>query len=155
MFCQWQGKLSLKGLQYSQPIQDGIPLTGNPDHKKVWWLYSYKAPEMETDFVHDKSVDLWSFGVTMYMLMTYMVPFHGEKGTLFKNKHTGNIAEFVIVSPSRPAQRLVRNLLQVNPADRPTIDQVLNSEWMVETNKRLDRYDLSLTKSFYEGGLEE
>jgi len=143
--------VSLKGLQYAQPVIEGVPLTGNFNQGKIWWLYSYKAPEMESHFVHDKSVDLWSLGVTMYMLLTYMVPFRGDKGLMFINKHTGNIAEYEIIQPSRPAQELIRKLLQVNPADRPTIQQVLDSEWMVEADEALDQYDLSLTRTFFEG----
>ena len=93
----------------------------------------------------------------MYMLLTYMVPFQGEKETLFINKHTGNIAKFDrnVVFPSKSAQELVHKLLQVNPADRPTIQQVLDSDWMVAAEKELDCYDLSLTRCFYEGRLEE
>lgn len=140
--------MNLKGFRHAQPIIPGQPLTGNFDHRKIWWLYAYKAPEIERDFVHDKSVDLWSLGVTIYMLLTSMGPFRGEKDTLVLNKHSGNFV-FDAVVPSRPAQELVKMLLQVDPANRPIVQQVLDSEWMVEADDVLEQYSLSLTHTLY------
>jgi len=140
--------VNLKGFRHAQPIINGVPLTGNFDLRKIWWLYAYKAPEIERDFAHDKSVDLWGLGVTMYMLLTSMGPFRGEKDALVLNKHTGNLV-FDAVIPSRPAQELVEMLLQINPANRPTVEQVLDSEWMIETDDVLERYSLSLTHTLY------
>jgi len=140
--------VTLIGLQYAQPIIDGVPLTGNFDHRKVWWRYAYKAPEIERNFVHDKSVDLWSLGVSICYLLTSVSPFRGDGATLASNKHSGNLV-FDMVVPSQSAQNLVQKLLQVDPADRPTIQQVLDSEWMVEADNVLERYDLSLTQTLY------
>ena len=119
-----------------------MPLTGNFDYGKIWWLYAYKAPEIERNFVHDKSVDLWSLGVTMYMLLTSMGPFRGEKDMLVLNKHSGTFS-FEPISPSLPAQQLVRRLLQVDPARRATVQEVLDSEWMTLPGNVLEQNSLS------------
>ena len=131
-----------------------MPLTGNFDYGKIWWLYAYKAPEIERNFVHDKSVDLWSLGVTMYMLLTSMGPFRGEKDMLVLNKHSGTFS-FEPISPSLPAQQLVRRLLQVDPARRATVQEVLDSEWMTLPGNVLEQNSLSLTLSLYHDQLEE
>ena len=55
-----QGKVSVRGLQYAQIIRDNQPLTGHFGYLYSW--YAFKAPEVDSDFVHDKSVDLWSLG---------------------------------------------------------------------------------------------
>ena len=125
-----------------------MPLTGNFDYGKIWWLYAYKAPEIERNFVHDKSVDLWSLGVTIYMLLTAMGPFRGEKAMLVLNKHSENVV-FDTVIPSPAAQHLIAKLLRMDPSSRATIQDVLESEWMTMSDEVLDHCSLPLTHVLY------
>lgn len=55
-----KGTVSLRGLHYAQPIREDQPLTGHFGYLYSW--YAFKAPEVDSEFVHDKSVDLWSLG---------------------------------------------------------------------------------------------
>jgi serine/threonine protein kinase len=135
----------LKGLQYAQTIRKNQPLTGHFGYLYSW--YAFKAPEVDSDFVHDKSVDLWSLGAIVYMLLTGHPPFRGNGIELVDAKHTG-FFDFDIVVPSRPAQNLVQGLLQVRPSDRFTIEDVLNHEWMIETDDYLESFDLDLALQF-------
>jgi serine/threonine protein kinase len=132
----------MRGLHYAQAVTHDQPLTGHFGYLYNW--YAFKAPEIDSEFYHSKSVDLWSLGATIYMVMTGLPPFRGDGPDLILNKHAGNVV-FDIIVPSRPAQELIRGLLQVLPEDRMTIDQVLNSEWMVEADDELDRFDLSIS----------
>jgi serine/threonine protein kinase len=120
-------------------------LTGHFGYLYSW--YAFKAPEIDNDFFHDKTVDIWSLGAFIYMMLTALPPFRGDGADLIANKHNGNVV-FDTVLPSSAAQRLVRSLLQVNPADRPTIEQVLDAEWMIEADDVLGNYDLTLAKTF-------
>ena len=43
-----------------QLILENQPLTGHFGYEYSW--YAFKAPEVDSEFVHDKSVDLWSLG---------------------------------------------------------------------------------------------
>jgi len=111
--------------------------------------YAFKAPEVDSEFVHDKSVDLWSLGAIMYMLLTGLPPFRGTGMDLIEKKHTGMV-DFDIVTPSRPAENLVRKLLQVQPEMRYTIDEVLEDRWMIESEEYLERFDLEVAHQGFE-----
>jgi serine/threonine protein kinase len=137
--------LVIRGLNYAQAVEVDQPLTGHFGYLYSW--YAFKAPEIDSDFFHDKSVDLWSLGAMLYMLLTALPPFRGDGADLITNKHAGNVV-FDMVVPSSPAQKLVRGLLQVNPESRITVEQVLNSEWMIGSDSVLDGYDLSLAQTF-------
>jgi len=68
---------------------------------------------------------------------------------LIEMKHTGMI-DFEFVPVSRFAEELVRNLLQVQPEMRYTIDQVLDDRWMIESDDFLERFDLEVAHAGFE-----
>jgi serine/threonine protein kinase len=131
----------VQGLQHAEAIIEDRPMTGHFGYLYSW--FAYKAPEIDNNFIHDKSVDLWSFGIIIYVLLTGVSPFRGEGAVLVANKHAGNFS-FDMVIPSEPAQKLVSGLLQAVPEKRLTIEQVLDSEWMIEADDLLDSIDLSI-----------
>ena len=139
--------MSLRGLRYAQPIVEGVPLTGHFGSSYSW--YACKAPEVDRAFVHDKTVDLWSLGAIMYMMLTGLPPFRGAGRELTQMKHAG-LFRFDIVPVSPYAEALVRNLLQVAPGMRYTIDDVLNDRWMIEADDFLEEFDLQLARGGFE-----
>ena len=132
----------LQGLQDAQAITEDYPLTGHFGNRYSWVQYAFKAPEIDSEFVHDKRVDLWALGAIVNMLLTALSPFRGEREGLVANKQAGNVV-FDPIIPSRPSQELVKGLLQPDPDKRLTFEQVLGSEWMNETEEVLDLYDLT------------
>jgi calcium/calmodulin-dependent protein kinase I len=98
---------------------------------------------MESSFVHDARVDLWSFGVTMYMVLCGVGPFRGHGAQLVTNKLLGDI-QFDIVVPSESAMALIRRLLQVNPDDRIGIRELLTHDWVSLPDEILRQNDLEV-----------
>jgi hypothetical protein len=133
--------VSIRGLQYALLVDQ--PLTGRVGKGIAW--YAFTAPEIDSEFIHDARVDLWSLGAILYTMLCGIPPFRGEGGGLKVNKHRG-IVPFDVVAPSDDAQDLVMRLLQVRPEDRWSIDDVMEHAWMRAPDYVLQSRDLSVTQ---------
>ena len=82
---------------------------------------------------YDASVDLWSVGVVLYILLCGFPPFYGddEEGTIaavreaeveFADEHWGDV--------SKEAIALIRACLDRDPRKRPTATQALGHAWL-------------------------
>ena len=129
--------VSLRGVQYAQMIREDQPLTGRVGRLNTMrgW-HAFIAPEIESEFYHDKRVDLWSLGSIMYMCLCGTAPIKPE-------------LYFRIVVPSADAQNLVRCLLQRDPGQRLTIEEVLQHPWMTASDDELAQENLELAKDFW------
>lgn len=94
---------------------------------------SYVAPEVLKNAPYDQSVDMWSIGVIMYVLLCGYPPFVDENQTeLFRKirmcewKFRGEEWESV----SEEAKDLIRGLLVANPVQRMTAKQALQCAWL-------------------------
>lgn len=133
-----------RGMQYAQAVERNNPLTGHFGYLYSW--YAFKAPEIDSDLFHDSKVDVWSLGAMLYMLLTALPPFRGDGAELIANKHAGSVV-FDMVVPSPASQRLIESMLKIDPGERPTINQILNSEWMIEADDLLEEKDCFLAQS--------
>eukprot|EP00347_Sterkiella_histriomuscorum_P012181 403369583 len=113
-------KVAKKGLLYTQ--------TGTP---------YYASPEVWKDQPYDQKSDLWSLGCVLYEIVTLQPPFTAsDMDGLFKKVLKGNY-------PKIPAQytedlnKTIKKLINVNSAQRPTCDQLLNSELLQKWAKKL------------------
>lgn len=104
------------------------------------------APEILKNIPHDQSSDLWSVGVVVYILLVGYPPFMKDtQAELFQQIRTG-AWEFLDedwANISTEAKELVRNLLQVDPEQRWTVEQALKSAWISERNVESMNNDLS------------
>ncbi|KAH8399535.1 hypothetical protein KR215_000040 [Drosophila sulfurigaster] len=90
---------------------------------------NYIAPEILMKKGHSFEVDIWSIGCVMYTLLVGQPPFETKtlKDTYSKIKK----CEYRVPSYLRkPAADMVIAMLQPNPESRPTIDQLLNFEFL-------------------------
>ena len=94
---------------------------------------AYNAPEVIRGEASNKSVDLWSLGCVLYILLCGFQPFYGaNKPTLEEMIVRG---QFSFLSPwwddiSDSAQDLISQLLVTDPAARFTIEDFFHHPWI-------------------------
>ncbi len=99
---------------------------------------SYMAPETYLDSEFDESVDLWCVAVMLFMMLFGVPPYrkpHAGLCALFREIEAGRLLDLVAKwgmggSVSPDAQDLLRRMLSVSRADRPTLPEVLAHPWM-------------------------
>ncbi|KAG1813576.1 uncharacterized protein BJ212DRAFT_1365816 [Suillus subaureus] len=93
----------------------------------------YAAPEMlQGKRYLGPEVDVWSMGVILYCLLTGTLPFDDDDEAVMKEK----VIKGQYEDPewlSTDARDLIRNILEVDPAKRLTIPQILASPWFTST----------------------
>ena len=102
---------------------------------------NYVAPEILLKKPYDESVDLWSFGVIAYVLLSGYVPFFAGSDSEFYEKI--KTCDYTFQSPfwdnvSEDAKDMISKLLVLNPSDRLNIHQVLEHPWMANSIQTKD-----------------
>jgi serine/threonine protein kinase len=88
----------------------------------------YMAPEMLTSKGYQLEIDIWSFAVIFFYLITGSPPFKGQsKSELQKNILNAHFEFPNHVSPQ--AQDLITRCFFLNPRKRPTYEQILTHEF--------------------------
>ena len=94
---------------------------------------AYVAPEIIMGIPYGTSVDIWSFGVIVYILLCGFPPFyHQNQNQLFRLIRA---AKYEFMSPywdpvSDVAKDLISNMLRRDPTLRFNIDQVISHPWL-------------------------
>ena len=104
------------------------------------------APEVLKNIPYDQSVDMWSVGVIIYVLLCGYPPFANDnQSELFQSIR---MAEWKFIDKdwsgiSEDAKDLIRKLLIVDPARRLTAKEALACKWLVRDDATLSAHDLS------------
>ena len=124
-------KVITKSLAYTQ--------TGTP---------FYASPEVWADKPYDFRSDIWSVGVILYELCTLKPPFKGANlKELYKSVMKGEY-EPLPSSLSKDLGKLIKQLLQINPRNRPTCSEILNNPIVEKRlNKNLVFESITLMKT--------
>eukprot|EP00298_Acanthocystis_sp_HF-20_P004955 c15258_g1_i1.p1 GENE.c15258_g1_i1~~c15258_g1_i1.p1 ORF type:complete len:609 (+),score=266.10 c15258_g1_i1:161-1987(+) len=121
-------------------IDFGFATFQNPDGNMTGsscGTLDYIAPELLLEFPHNQSVDLWSVGVVLYILLCGFPPFFAEDDETVFDLISKGVYDFP--SPgwdhvSEDAKHLVTCLLQFEPSDRWTASQALSHSWIVRNS---------------------
>jgi serine/threonine protein kinase len=120
-------KIKLADFGCSHPI-DGMnclhTMCGSPQ---------YVAPEIyQHVYGYDERCDLWSAGIVIFVILGGYAPFEGDEMELPAIICEGNFKfdypEWKDVSDA--PMRLIKSLLVVNPDDRATVEESLDSPWL-------------------------
>ena len=87
------------------------------------------APEMVQNKPHDEKIDIWSLGILLYELIHGNAPFQGKTtDEKFSEILNGNFAISNDCSPE--CKDLIRKLLKLDPAERPSFAEIFSHQWM-------------------------
>ncbi|CAM9277638.1 unnamed protein product, partial [Ascophyllum nodosum] len=107
----------------------------------------YVAPEILRAEPYGTSVDMWSIGVIIYILLGGYPPFHDENQTrLFRKIKAGNFKfhDEYWGSVSSDAKDLIRRLLTVDPKKRLTAAQAVSHPWLFSREDDLVSHNLGV-----------
>ncbi|XP_017280708.1 MAP kinase-activated protein kinase 3 isoform X2 [Kryptolebias marmoratus] len=97
----------------------------------------YVAPEVLGPEKYDKSCDMWSLGVIMYILLCGFPPFYSNTGQAISPgmKRRIRMGQYEFPTPewsevSQEARDLIQQLLKTDPNERMTITQFMNHPWI-------------------------
>ncbi|KAL7418965.1 Serine/threonine-protein kinase [Cryptotrichosporon argae] len=95
----------------------------------------FAAPELLNAMPYTgPEVDLWSFGIVLYVLTVGKVPFDDQSMPALHAKIKRGFVEYPSFL-SVDAKNLLQRMLTVNPAERATLDEIIHHPWM---NKGFD-----------------
>lgn len=99
----------------------------------------YVAPEVLGPENYDKSCDVWSLGVIMYILLCGFPPFYSNHGLAISPgmKKRIRMGQYTFPNPewqhvSQDAKDLISGMLNIDPAQRFAIEQVIKNRWIAQ-----------------------
>ncbi|CUG84671.1 protein kinase, putative [Bodo saltans] len=115
-------------------------LAGTP-----YWM----APEVVRQEGHNKAADIWSLGATVLQMLTGAAPYQGlaPVPALFKIGHsTESPVPAEMPNVSEGAVEFIRYCLAREPAQRPTVKQLLSHRWIQRHRTIREEKKLSATR---------
>ncbi|KAK2086879.1 Inactive serine/threonine-protein kinase plk5 [Saguinus oedipus] len=104
---------------------------GGRCHRVLCGTPNFLAPEVVSRNGHSRQSDIWALGCIMYTVLTGAPPFTASPlSELYQNIREGHYPEPVHLSPS--ARRLIARLLAPNPAERPSLDHLLQDDFFTQ-----------------------
>jgi serine/threonine protein kinase len=110
----------------SKSLNNGYTVAHSRLGTPAYWAPEVAAPSRQGGY--DFSVDLWSLGITLYVMLEGMVPFQGGESMKaefeFSEDTSGRRRPI-----SAAARDLIQKLAMVNPKERISLEECLNHSW--------------------------
>mmetsp|Transcript_60401 Transcript_60401/g.95173 ORF Transcript_60401/g.95173 Transcript_60401/m.95173 type:complete len:253 (+) Transcript_60401:455-1213(+) len=111
---------------------------------------AFMAPEVISGACYDEKIDLWSFGVLVYMLLFGEVPYPYNHKDRRSNQdcNVPNQGQPSFASPvnlSYSAVAFVKSFLKTDPCNRPSAESALKKAYMVSVQKGEHHVETDLT----------
>ncbi|XP_006876814.1 PREDICTED: inactive serine/threonine-protein kinase PLK5 [Chrysochloris asiatica] len=104
---------------------------GGRCHRVLCGTPNFLAPEVVSRNGHSCQSDIWALGCIMYTVLTGAPPFTATRlSEMYQNIRAGHYPEPVHLSPN--ARNLIARLLAPNPAERPSLDHVLQDAFFTQ-----------------------
>lgn len=128
-------------------------LSANEIRNTFCGTYEYMAPEIYRNKNYDDKVDIWSLGILLYELLHGYSPF---KGKAMKDVYSNIFNRKIRFEEGvcQEARRLISEILSVEPKDRPTVVEILKSDYLkrVLGNEPRSENDLGAQLRVFYGG---
>ena len=101
---------------------------------------SYVAPEVLLQKPYDKSVDLWSLGVIIYLLLSGTLPFDDDDDREIARQTIHDDVDFsypIWKKIGGDVKTMIKKLLAKDKKDRMTLEEVLQHPWILKKSKTL------------------
>jgi NIMA (never in mitosis gene a)-related kinase len=118
IFLNKDGRAVLGDLNVSKVAKQGLlyTQTGTP---------YYASPEVWKDLPYDSKSDMWSLGCVFYEVLALVPPFRAkDMNGLFKKVTAGMFDDPPKIYSSE-LTNLIKQMIRINPKDRPSCDQIL------------------------------
>ena len=105
----------------------------------------FVAPEILKGHTYGQSVDVWSLGCIVYILLGGYPPFDdASQPMLFRKIKSGSYAfhEEYWGHVSEDAKDLIRRMLTLNPDERITAHEALRHQWIMSTDEELAKRNI-------------
>ncbi|OHT16961.1 AGC family protein kinase [Tritrichomonas foetus] len=110
--------------------------------------FQYCAPEIIKNDVYTRSVDIWSAGVMLFIMLTGEFPFDDPNSVLLVQKIL-NEEPCYPTFVTENALNLLKRMLDKNPETRITIHELLNHPWIRKNSFNSRRLENSLQDTDY------
>ena len=111
--------------------------------KEPFGTLSYAAPEILQGLPYNKSVDIWSFGIILFLLLSGCLPFDDDDDKLTAHNTVYKDPDLYgdhMKGVSKEAIDLIKHCLEKKPDDRIKVMKTLEHKWFSKANKELGEY---------------
>lgn len=123
----------LCNFEYAKVFEEGQKSTeyiGTPE---------FMAPEIANKVPYNNSIDIWSLGITLFMMLTNQSPYPDFKTSpqeCLKHVSRGEINYQILVNKniSNDAIEFIRKMCQIDPKQRITAIEATNDPWVLQSN---------------------